>query len=457
MTSWLYADGAAIDDFIRTRRIRTQDVRARYTRILRSFCNDLDRQGAPPAIARCNDIERWLKVGRARWTKSTFFLRARIVCRFLGSHYGRQLISANPTAALQDEYCIRCPQTIVRALVAPDADAALEALRQYPRFGSVLGPLMRDHAALMKTRGYRYQAQTMRFLRFDRFLQGHPELADASIDTMLKRWRAAYATLWHAADCEQLGRQLAKARRHLDPSVVLPRPKGRPQLEQVRQGRRTHIYTPDAIRRLLDTALAYPSPRAPLRPLSLYTMIVLGYCAGLRISEIAGLDLRDVDLKSGAITIRETKFFKSRILPLTDSVVSALRDYLDARRRAGAPQEPYAGLFWHQQRLERYHPRSIATPLIDVLRRAGLKPSRGKTGPRIHDLRHSMVVNRITAWYRAGVNPQNKLAYLATYLGHRDINSTLVYITVTQDLLQEAGERFRRFGARHLQVEGGRP
>ncbi len=68
-----------------------------------------------------------------------------------------------------------------------------------------------------------------------------------------------------------------------------------------------------------------------------------------------------------------------------------------------------------------------------------------------------MVVNRITAWYRAGVNPQNKLAYLATYLGHRDINSTLVYITVTQDLLQEAGERFRRFGARHLQVEGGRP
>ena len=99
----------------------------------------------------------------------------------------------------------------------------------------------------------------------------------------------------------------------------------------------------------------------------------------------------------------------------------------------------------------------IATPLIDVLRRAGLKPSRGKTGPRIHDLRHSMVVNRITAWYRAGVNPQNKLAYLATYLGHRDINSTLVYITVTQDLLQEAGERFRRFGARHLQVEGGRP
>ncbi|MGH8252996.1 MAG: tyrosine-type recombinase/integrase [Steroidobacteraceae bacterium] len=315
---------------------------------------------------------------------------------------------------------------------------------------------MRDHAALMKTRGYRYHAQTARFLRFDRFLQGRPELADASIDTMLMRWRTAHSTLWHVADCEQLGRQLAKARRHLDPDVVLPRRNGRPQQELVRQWRRPHIYTPEEIRRLLDTALAFPSPRASLRPLSLYTMIALGYCAGLRISEIARLELRDVDLKVGAITIRETKFFKSRILPLTDSVVSALRDYLDARRRLGAPQDPDSGLFWHEhQRPGRYHSRSIATSLIDVLRRAGLKPVRGKIGPRIHDLRHSMVVNRITAWYRAGVNPQDKLAHLATYLGHRDINSTLVYITVTQDLLQIAGERFRRFGAQHLHAEGG--
>ncbi|MCC6789887.1 MAG: tyrosine-type recombinase/integrase, partial [Hyphomonadaceae bacterium] len=185
--------------------------------------------------------------------------------------------------------------------------------------------------------------------------------------------------------------------------------------------------------------------------------IVLGYCAGVRISEIAHLELRDVDLKAGAITIRETKFFKSRILPLTDSVVAALSDYLDARRRIGAPQGPDAGLFWHQQRSARYHRNSVAHSLIDVLRRAGLKPPTGKIGPRIHDLRHSMVVNRITAWYRAGVNPQDKLAHLATYLGHRDINSTLVYITVTQELLQEAGERFRRFSAPHLHVAGGQP
>lgn len=68
-----------------------------------------------------------------------------------------------------------------------------------------------------------------------------------------------------------------------------------------------------------------------------------------------------------------------------------------------------------------------------------------------------MIVNRIVEWYRAGINPQEKLPFLATYLGHRDIHSTLVYITATQDLLQEANERFRTFGVHCLDVTEMRP
>jgi integrase len=177
----------------------------------------------------------------------------------------------------------------------------------------------------------------------------------------------------------------------------------------------------------------------------------------LRLSEIAHLDLSDVDLQAGTIAIRDTKFFKSRILPLAGTVTAALREYIDARRRVGAPQDPASGPFWHVQGNRRYAPGSIAWLFVGVLRRVGLKPPGGKTGPRIHDLRHSMVVNRMTAWYRAGVNPQERLPYLATYLGHRDINSTLTYITVTQDLLHEAGERFRISGARCLQTSEGVP
>ena len=176
-------------------------------------------------------------------------------------------------------------------------------------------------------------------------------------------------------------------------------------------------------------------------------MLLLAYCAGLRRSEVAHLDLGDVDLQCGTITIRETKFFKTRILPLSDTVMVELRAYVDARRRAGAPRDPRSGLFWHDQGNGRYTSAAIGWLLVNVIRRAELKPLCGRTGPRLHDLRHSMVVNRILEWYRSGINPQDRLPFLATYLGHRDINSTLVYITVTQDLLQEASERFRVVGA----------
>jgi len=167
-------------------------------------------------------------------------------------------------------------------------------------------------------------------------------------------------------------------------------------------------------------------------------MILLAYCAGLRRGELARLDLGDVDLRSGTITVRETKFYKTRILPLTDSVMVELRTYPDARRRTGAPQEPQSGLFWQDHFKDRYTPVVVSTMITNVMRLAGFKPPSGRIGPRVHDLRHSMVVNRILEWYRAGINPQGRLHFLSTYMGHRDINSTLVYITVTQDLLQEA-------------------
>jgi integrase/recombinase XerD len=456
MKPWPDTDGSTIARYLGQLRLRTRQARNIYRSVLRRFQDAMVRHRCSSSVSR-EALEAWLRERAAHWPVPMVLHRARIVDRFLDFLVKEGSIASNPLAELRAEYGVRSTKTIVRALLAPQPDRALEALRQPPPFGSVLGGLMRDHIALMRTRGYRYDTQARRFLRFDRFLQQHPELAKAPAAVMLQSWAAARSTPQHAADCEQLGRELAKARRHLDPSVALPRLNARLQQEVRRQHRQPHIYSPDDVRLLLDAARAYPSPRAPLRPLSLYTMLVLAYCAGLRLGEIAGLDLGDVDLQAGTIAIRDTKFFKSRILPLAGTVTAALRDYIEARRQAGAPQNPAAGLFWHDQGGERYARQSIAWLVVDVLRRVGLKPPRGKTGPRIHDLRHSMVVNRMTAWYRAGVNPQERLLYLATYLGHRDINSTLTYITVTQDLLHEAGERFRTFGARCLQTNKGVP
>ena len=455
MRTWPDTDGSAITRYLRQLRLRCPISPIYYRQALRSFQEVVVRRKCPASQVNRDAVGAWLRERATHWPMSTLLHRARIVNRFLDFLVQDGLIASNPIAALRAEYSVRSSKSILRALIAPKPGRALEALRQFPPFGSVLGELMRDHIALMRNRGFRYETEARWLLRFDRFLQGHPELAKEPLSVMLQRWSAARSTLNHAYECERLARVLANAQRHLDPGLERPRPDPRPQQQVARQWRRPHIYSPEEVSNILDIARAYPSPRAPLRPISLYTMLVLAYCAGLRLSELARLNLSDVDLQSGSITVRETKFFKSRILPLSDSAVGALREYLEARRRAKAPQNPDSGLFWHDQGGTRYSSQTIAWILVDILRRAGIKPLRGRIGPRIHDLRHSMVVNRILEWYRAGINPQERLPFLATYLGHRDIHSTLVYITVTQDLLQQASERFHRIGAHCLHVSEG--
>ncbi len=454
MNAWTDPNRMIVSRYLGKLRLRSANSRTYYRQVLHGFQDvaerhrDIDRQ----------TLEDWLRENGARWHSSTLLHRARIVDRFLDHLVALELIANNPIAVLRSEYSVKQSRPIWQALASPMPEQALALLRRPKPFGSVLGEIMHDHVTRMRSRGYRYTTQAAWFLRFDRFLQAHPELGSEPVTRMLEHWAAAKPTRHHAAECEKLKHALTKALRHLDPSVPARRQDARPQQEAVRHWRKPHIYSPADVRRMLEIARSYPSPRAPLRPLSAYTMLLLAYCAGLRRSEVARLDLGDVDLQCGTITIRETKIFKTRNLPLPDCVMAELRAYIDARRRAGASQDPQSGLFWHDQGNDRYTPAGVAWLLVDILRRAGLKPQSGRTGPRLHDLRHSMVVNRIIEWYRSGINPQDRLPFLATYLGHRDINSTLVYITVTQDLLQEASERFRVVGAPCLDpVQEARP
>jgi integrase len=137
--------------------------------------------------------------------------------------------------------------------------------------------------------------------------------------------------------------------------------------------------------------------------------------------------------------------------------LTALERYLSLRKQVAAPMNLDSPLFWSPQRNRGYTVGGMRIVLTDVLRRAGVKPKRGAVGPRIHDMRHTNVGHRMRDWYKSGVNPRSRLPYLATYLGHKDIRSTLVYLNITPELLQEAGERLRKnsvaaFGA----AEGAR-
>jgi integrase/recombinase XerD len=455
MTAWIDPDRKIVSRYLRQLRLGS-NAHYVYSQVLHDFQAVADRRG----VIDQKTLEVWLREWGAHRQRSTLLHRARIIDRFLDHLVRLKLIESNPIATLRLELSVKQSQPIWRALASRKPDQALAALCRPKPFGSVLGEIMREHIERMRKRGYRYSTQAAWFLRFDRFLQANPELADETVETMLQHWSAAKSTRHHAAECEKLNHALTKALRYSDRSVPTKRQDSRSQKEAARHFRKPHIYSPADVQRMLEIARSYPSPRAPLRPMSARLMLLLAYCAGLRRSELARLDIGDVDLRSDTITIRETKFFKTRILPLPHTVMAELRTYMDARRRAGASQDPQSGLFWQTQGNGRYGSTAIAWLIVDILRRAQLKPGigTGRTGPRLHDLRHSMVVNRMLQWYRSGINPQDRLPFLATYLGHRDINSTLVYITVTQDLMQEASKRFRAVGARCLlPVEEIRP
>ena len=144
------------------------------------------------------------------------------------------------------------------------------------------------------------------------------------------------ALLPRRAKCSalRLGRVIAKELNRSGLTVAAPKRDRVLTQEMLRCRRRPHIYTTEEVRRLLDAALRDPAPRAPPRPLTLYTMLVLAYCAGLRLAEIVGLKFGDLDLNSDCIEVRDTKFFKSRRLPLSATAMAALRDYLKARAKA---------------------------------------------------------------------------------------------------------------------------
>jgi integrase len=443
MIAWPDNDGATIDRYVRQLRVRHPRTRQVYRGEMRRFQRFIQDQGE----LSVESVSAWLRARTKQWPRHLVMDRACKVNRFLDFLVEEGTLPTHPLAELRSRYGRPALAWIVRALLSPKPSAALEAVRPLPRFGSFLGGFLQDHIELRQSLGFRFNTQAGRFATFDRFLQLRPDLKGKAIPVLVREFENTAKTPEQRWRCQLMGRNLARAWARIDPSIPPMRPDPRLKSRILAARRRPYIYTPQQIRQILDTARNFPSPRTPLRPLTLYTMVVLAYCAGLRLGELLRLDLGDVSLEDSTITIRDTKFFKSRCLPLTDSAVSALREYLFERAKQGGSRCVSAPLFWRQTRDGggRYSRITVVILMERILRDAGLKPASGRRGPRFHDVRHSFVNHRMTDWYRNGINPQAHLPYLATYLGHRDIYSTLAYLNTTPELLQLASERFRSY------------
>jgi integrase len=204
-----------------------------------------------------------------------------------------------------------------------------------------------------------------------------------------------------------------------------------------------HIYSEAELAALLEAARRLP-PETALRPHTYATLFGLLACTGLRLSEALKLTLSDVDWQQGLLTIRQSKFRKSRLVPLHPSALKALQVYAERRARF-FPLAPEG--FFISARGTPLRPataRGTFTRLRDQLSWVG-RP--GRRRPRIHDLRHTFACRRLLEWYRQGVDLDHAIASLSTYLGHGEVADTYWYLTGVPELMELAATRFERFAS----------
>jgi integrase len=183
-----------------------------------------------------------------------------------------------------------------------------------------------------------------------------------------------------------------------------------------------------------------------MEPVTVRTLLLLMYATGLRIREVVALNRGDVDLDDSLLTIRQTKFYKTRLVPFQPRLASVLTQYAARYGDQVAPTD--ATPFFTKRSGDRVNQDTLEHCFRRLCEHAGIRRSDGaRYQPRLHDVRHTFAVHRLTSWYRQGANVQQLLAQLSVYLGHVHLAATQVYLSMTPELLREASVRFDRYVA----------
>jgi integrase/recombinase XerD len=204
-----------------------------------------------------------------------------------------------------------------------------------------------------------------------------------------------------------------------------------------------YIYSHEELKRLLDTLPAVCTGRASIEESVFRNLLLLLYGAGLRLGEALALTLDAVDLTQAYLHVHETKFFKSRLVPLGKDLTTILSDYMASRHKRATQLESPLFCFRDGSPLSQSAVRSTFRRLRSY---AGVLLDGGsRHQPRLHDLRHTAAVHRVIAWYRNGADLQELLPKLATYMGHVDLSATQRYLAMTPELLRLASLRFENY------------
>jgi site-specific recombinase XerD len=203
-----------------------------------------------------------------------------------------------------------------------------------------------------------------------------------------------------------------------------------------------YLFDLETAKRLLAMARNLPErSRAPYRGLVYETVFALLYGLGLRVGEVSRLKVGDAVLNRNLLFIRETKFAKSRYVPMGPRLAQRLKDYV--AERYGSTPASERPMFTFNSKRDGIDKGTISMTFHALLPKLALHIPPGVSPPRLHDLRHSFAVATLRRWYREGIDPNCRLMHLAAFLGHVDPTATSVYLTITEDLLNQAAQRFQ--------------
>jgi integrase/recombinase XerD len=223
-----------------------------------------------------------------------------------------------------------------------------------------------------------------------------------------------------------------------------------------------YIFSEGEVAQLMRAATCLQRPSySPLRPEVIRLAIVLLYTTGLRIGELLRLVVGDFDARQGTLLVRNSKFYKSRLLPLRQDVIHELEQYLHLRRKESLPMSSDTPFIWNLRRGGKaYSAWGLQCSLWAAFDACHIRTRSGRR-PRVHDFRHSCAVNALIRWYRSDADVTTKLPFLAAFLGHVSIVSSYRYLHFVEPLRSLASKRFdESYGGLVVPLSGreaGRP
>lgn len=311
---------------------------------------------------------------------------------------------------------------------------------------SLLSDRMGDYLAMRRALGFRLVEAECYLKRFCAFMEAHDETIVTA--QLALQWATVPASIRPTSWAARLTtvRQFARYLQGFEPRTEVPSAR----LLPFRPRRCTpYLYSEREICQLMMAAEVLPSRQA-LRPWTLRTLVGLLAATGMRVSEALALTREDVDLENGVLTIRGSKFTKSRLVPLHATTCRALASYaqrrdalLDRRdvhrgRRARAPYfllTGRGGKFWQSE---------VHISFAAISRTVGLRSPFSRRGPRLHDFRHRFATETLLCWSRSGVEIDRAIPTLTTYLGHSNISDTYWYLSAHPELMRHAALRLER-------------